>query len=564
MAKRAVKSLVVSSIVLAMVACTNSVPNNTPVAKTENFQDLDQEYQFTTKELTQSYLKRKLEKWLGLPCDALAESVGVRAVSNCGNVNGTKLVKEIAYAKYKHPTTFCAVINEDPGQNLLNDINAITEVSDRRTIDPAFGEFIDSCSSAVPFDFLVNTFTTDGQVFPSVAMDSTGDYVITWHSYNQDGSSSGVYAQMFDVNGNRVLPAGCAEPDCNTSTGEFLVNTDTNLIQDRARVAMDHNGNFVVTWENFNFEASNWEVKAQLFNSNGSKKGSEFPVNTYTTSYQHSPTTAMDSDGDFVIAWQSGYQDGSFGGIYAKKFDSNGAFIVPPACSLPGCDPVTGEFLVNTTTVGWQFQPSSAMDENGNFVIGWEGDAPNQDRNIYVQKYFSNGSREGGEILVNDYTEGSQHNVSVAMDSNGDFIVAWNGNGYDGYQLYGKKYNTDGSHTGDFKINSGTGINPDVPKVAMDNTGDFVVTWVSYGVNSSGDIRGQRYDSNAVKVEGEFRVNNFTTFNQYYPAVGMDSDGDFVIAWQSYYQENYSPGVIDYYGYYGVYARRYFSSRPNE
>jgi len=38
--------------------------------------------------------------------------------------------------------------------------------------------------------------------------------------------------------------------------------------------------------------------------------GPEFLVNTYTTSGQSLPSVAMDADGDFVVAWTSGGQDG--------------------------------------------------------------------------------------------------------------------------------------------------------------------------------------------------------------------------------------------------------------
>jgi hypothetical protein len=52
--------------------------------------------------------------------------------------------------------------------------------------------------------------------------------------------------------------------------------------------------------------------------------GTEFLVNTYTTGSQSSPSIAMDSDGDFVIAWTSYGQDGSYVGVYAQRYNSSG------------------------------------------------------------------------------------------------------------------------------------------------------------------------------------------------------------------------------------------------
>ncbi len=39
----------------------------------------------------------------------------------------------------------------------------------------------------------------------------------------------------------------------------------------------------------------------------GQPLGGEFPVNSYTTSDQREPAIAMDADGDFVVTWSSRY-----------------------------------------------------------------------------------------------------------------------------------------------------------------------------------------------------------------------------------------------------------------
>ncbi|MFK7904782.1 MAG: IPTL-CTERM sorting domain-containing protein [Chitinophagales bacterium] len=43
-------------------------------------------------------------------------------------------------------------------------------------------------------------------------------------------------------------------------------------------------------------------------------------VNTETSSSQSSPSVGMDSDGDFVIAWESYVQDGDNYGVYAQRY----------------------------------------------------------------------------------------------------------------------------------------------------------------------------------------------------------------------------------------------------
>ena len=100
--------------------------------------------------------------------------------------------------------------------------------------------------------------------------------------------------------------------------------------------------------------SSPWTIQAQRYASDGSPVGSEFQVNTYTFNEQTSPSVAMDADGDFVVAWQSFYQDGSLNGIYAQRFDAFG-------------DRVGDEFLVNVSTPALdESAPSVSVDQAGN------------------------------------------------------------------------------------------------------------------------------------------------------------------------------------------------------
>jgi hypothetical protein len=80
----------------------------------------------------------------------------------------------------------------------------------------------------------VNTYTTPYQFLPSVAMSGSGGFVVTWTSkYGQDGSSGGVFGQIFDSAGTPMA-------------SEFQVNTYTASYQASPPVAMGGSGEFVV------------------------------------------------------------------------------------------------------------------------------------------------------------------------------------------------------------------------------------------------------------------------------------------------------------------------------
>jgi hypothetical protein len=145
-------------------------------------------------------------------------------------------------------------------------------------------------------EFRVNSTTSGtqtivpgtGQPSQAVATDALGNFVVVWTS-DQTGSAE-VYAQRFDA-------AGVAQG------GEFQVNTSTTGSQNNAAVAMDSSGNFVVVWKSD--QSDSGDIYAQRYNAAGVAQGSEFRVNTTTASLQEQTAVAMDADGDFVITWQS-------------------------------------------------------------------------------------------------------------------------------------------------------------------------------------------------------------------------------------------------------------------
>jgi len=121
----------------------------------------------------------------------------------------------------------------------------------------------------------------------------------------------------------------------------------------------------------------------------------------------------MDANGNLVIAWESYQQDGSMLGIYAQRYNAAGV-------------PQGAEFRANTVVPFDQESPSIAMDANGNFVIAWQ--SFQQDGSlfgIYARRYSAAGVPQTEEFRINTVTIGSQHDVSAAMDADGDFVVPW-------------------------------------------------------------------------------------------------------------------------------------------
>jgi len=243
-----------------------------------------------------------------------------------------------------------------------------------------------------------------------------GGFVVTWTSSGQDGSSNGVYGQVFNSAGSKV-------------DGEFRVNTYTANSQQTPSVVSLWGGGFVATWTSSGQDGSSLGVYAQVFSSAGTKVGSEFRVNTYTTGDQVNAAVAALSGGGFVVTWASDLPGGSLG-YTGQIFDSAGA-------------KVGGEFRVNTSNTSG-FQTTSVIGvTGGGFVVTW--DAYTQvgstwNWNVYGQVFDSTGKKLGNEVRVNTYTSSDQFGNSLANLSGGSFVVTWVSYGQDGSSegIYGQ------------------------------------------------------------------------------------------------------------------------------
>jgi hypothetical protein len=161
-------------------------------------------------------------------------------------------------------------------------------------------------------EFRVNSFTTQAQGFPDVVA-QPGGFVVVWQSAGQDGSDYGVFGQRYSSDG---APLGA----------EFRVNTYTTGAQRAPAVACDPAGNFLVTWEGESADDQLLGIRGQRYSSAGAPLGGEFRVNTYTTGNQRSAALAADEfNGEFTVVWQSDGQDGSGDGVFGQRYSASGS-----------------------------------------------------------------------------------------------------------------------------------------------------------------------------------------------------------------------------------------------
>jgi hypothetical protein len=118
--------------------------------------------------------------------------------------------------------------------------------------------------------------------------------------------------------------------------------------------------------------------------------------------------------------------------------------------------------------------------------------------------------------------------------------------------VFAQRFTANGASLGEFGVPTTTADHQTEPDVGMDADGDFVVTWSVRTFTAQLGLYARRYSANGAAQGGEFRLTT-SPFSQRSPAVGMDADGDFLIAWDSLGQDGSDTGV---------YARRYATLPP--
>jgi hypothetical protein len=406
--------------------------------------------------------------------------------------------------------------------------------------------------------FLVNTTTATYQYTSwrgqSVDSDADGDSVVVWHGHGPDGSW-GVYGQRYDQDGNK---AG----------SEFRVNTTQNGSSQDPSVAVSDSGDFVVTWMAYNYDGSQnyWDVYAQRYAADGSKQGGEFRVNTTTIHDDMYSNVAMDADGDFVVSWNGMFLNANnqgYWGVFTQRYAADGT---PRGIEVRVDDSADG--------TNRQWDANVAMDAAGNYVVAWSDWEYNGSRwegHILALRYAADGTQEGGQIYVSDdpdnvgtYEHTYREYVDVAADDSGNFVVTWSRHNYDGtnnstyWDVLARRYDANGNPAGShFRVNTTT-VNQQIrSSVDADADGDFAITWEGHDSSGRYGVQFQQYDSDGTKVGGEVTASQHPGNGEaIYATVAVDDAGDIFVAWSEYrytYDSTYG-----YYNYdYDVYARRY-------
>ena len=206
------------------------------------------------------------------------------------------------------------------------------------------------------------------------------------------------------------------------------------------------------------------------------------------------------------------------------------------------------EVLANQYTDYNQRTPSVAVLDNGTIAMTWVAEFPHaadwrQNFRVEIAVRLFNGQGEplGDEFLVSSTDDGLvQANPVISPAPGGGFMIFWSQQESASsrrWDVYGQNFSADGAANGPaFRVNDFTTGDQFGPKVAASGDQQMVV-WTSVGQDGSREgVYGRWLKAGALSGD-EFRVNTTTVARQHHPTVATDGQGSFVAVWSTFVGE---------------------------
>ncbi|KAA3654257.1 MAG: DUF4347 domain-containing protein [Proteobacteria bacterium] len=206
-------------------------------------------------------------------------------------------------------------------------------------------------------EFLVQTRLTGSAISPTVAMAANGSYTIAWAESNADGNNYGILMRRFDAGGTAL-------------GNDQVVNLTTNNRQDEPDIAMDDDGDFVITWASQNQDGNNEGIFLRAFTANGVAASGELAVNQYTSGSQDHPAISMNDFGQLVVAWVGERGGGDSDDISARRFswsEAGGLNTAPVLdnTATPALNPINEDSGIPSGAVGTRISDLVSLAGSG-------------------------------------------------------------------------------------------------------------------------------------------------------------------------------------------------------
>jgi hypothetical protein len=263
-----------------------------------------------------------------------------------------------------------------------------------------------------------------------------------------------------------------------------------------------------------------------LGQTNFGPQGVEFPIAGSLPGDQVLSAAAIAPAGGYLV-WQDNAVTSKGRRIRAEQLGST--------LALAGTNCFVVSSIANSAVAGDQEKPQVALLQGGGAVIVWQGGRAGSQQ-IYARFLKSTGAFLTRDIRVNARPKNAQRDAQVATLSNGNVVIVWCSDGEDGSMLgvFGRCFTPAGKPLGpEFRVNDWTRYNQRNPAVAALANGNFVVSWVSELQRSfsSIDVYARIFSPAGVAATAEIPINLSTSNTCANPSLAASPSGGFAVAW---------------------------------
>jgi Ca2+-binding RTX toxin-like protein len=212
---------------------------------------------------------------------------------------------------------------------------------------------------------------------------------------------------------------------------ETLVNTNTVDGQIAPRVVPLADGKYMVVWTgsvilpvvpvNGTVAPSyvNADIRAQIYNADGTPSGGEITINTTTAGGQLNPRATVLSDGNILITWQDGV------GFAGGPSETVAATIRGQEFTSAGVATGGEVTLVDAGTMGNGY--SIAANNDGGFVLTYNrlASAGSDSNANLVGQIYNAGNAAVGVPFVIDSVDALLTPARVTVEADNDIIITW-------------------------------------------------------------------------------------------------------------------------------------------
>lgn len=293
------------------------------------------------------------------------------------------------------------------------------------------------------------------------------------------------------------------------------------------KVAVDSDGDFMVAWSGS--LQGNDDVLGRLFQGNGSPLGPGFVVQDPGWEYGYG--VASDKDGRIDVA-ASGSD--SFVVVFNGEDDLGTCENDPCVLSRRYDDDGTAgtQFMIQQTagTTWFATNPEVAQNALGEFMVVWEaGESDYADEEVFARALDGDGAPAASRFHVNETTVGYQGDngwVDVAGGPSGDFVLTW----HDDYEGIGvRRFSSSGVPLGPEVFVEDDESCPTEPQVAYEAGGNFLVL---SDLRCSSILQAQVFGPTGAPIGPAFTIDNLGS--EYpRPAVAGFPNDHFVVVWET-------------------------------